>query len=131
MPSPLIAEYQALARSLDPLIKQLIADGHPIAAQQVCAAQGTLRAACLKMIANDIDTLLDPADPNMATATQTLAKATTALKEGAASITSDENRVTTIVSIATAATQIASSLVPLNISEIIAAGNNTVSLIWS
>jgi hypothetical protein len=131
MANPLIAQYRELANSLDPLIQQLAAENRPIAAQQVGAAQGTLRAACINMITNDIDVLLDPAQPQAASAITALTNATNALQAGAAAIAADENKVTTIVGVATAAMQIASSLVPLNLAEIGAAANDTIKLLSS
>jgi len=130
MANPLIAEYQNLAASLDPLIQQLVADNLPIAAQQVGAAQGTLRAACITMIANDIDNLLSTSqDPQAAQAKAALTSATTSLQQGAQAITRDEKQVGVIVGVATAAAQIASSLVPLNVVEIVAAANSTINLL--
>jgi hypothetical protein len=129
MANPLVLQYQVLATSLDPLIQQLIANNQPVAAQQVGSAQGTLRAACVILIANDIDAILDPNDPEMARAIAAISGATAALQKGAAAIAQDIKRVTTIVAIASDAAQIASSLVPPNVSEIIAGASDTIKLL--
>lgn len=129
MANPLIKEYQKLADSLDDVVQRLIANNLPVAAQQIGASQGTLRAACVVLIANDIDQLLDPADPEMAAAISAITSATNALQRGSAAITADIKHVTTIIGIASDAAQIATSLVPPNIPELIAAGRDTVKLL--
>lgn len=129
MPNPLIAEYQQLANELDATVAALVAANQPLAAQQVGAAQGVLRATCITLIANDIDTILDPNDPQMAEAIADITEATTALRSGAAALARDVRRVTTVVGLATAAGQLAGSLIPPNIAEIAAAAKSTASLL--
>jgi hypothetical protein len=129
VPNPLIAEYQGLATALDPLIQTANSANDTGAAQQLTGAQGTLRAAGLALIANDIDQILDPADPQNAAAIAQIKAATTALHDGAAAISHDIKHVSTIVGIATNAFKIASSLVPPNPAAIFAAAQNTVKLL--
>ena len=127
MANPLIAEYRNLANALDGTIGAL-PENDPTAAR-LTTAQGQLRGACVTMIANDIDAVLDPGDPKMAEAIATISVATIALKNGAAAIASDEKRVTTIVGLANDAVSIATSIVPLNVPAIIAAAQDTVKLV--
>jgi hypothetical protein len=129
VPNSLIAEYQGLATALDPLIQTATTANNTTAAQQLESAQGTLRAAGLALIANDIDVILDPADPQNAAAIAQIQAATTALHNGAAAISRDIKHVSTIVGIATNAFQIVSSLVPPNPAAIFVAAQNTVKLL--